>query len=85
MPDSPWECGFLVDKVPGARIKEIYVVEIIRHVNEFVDLLGVHDRGGFQVYDWNCKQIDVFNETAKPIMNSCLEGYNGEPYLHSQF
>lgn len=31
-----------------------------------------------QVYDWNCKQIEVYEESALPIVESTLEGYNGE-------
>jgi hypothetical protein len=29
------------------------------------------------VYDWNCKQIEVYEESALPIVESTLEGYNG--------
>ena len=50
---------------------------------------GAADRGGgrgrppalacwrAQVYDWNSQQLSLFNEVAKPIVHSCLEGYNG--------
>lgn len=30
------------------------------------------------VYDWNCSQQEIYVETAKPIVNSVMEGYNGE-------
>jgi len=36
------------------------------------------------VYDWNCKQLDVFVECAKPIVRSCLEGYNGTIFAYGQ-
>eukprot|EP00118_Oscarella_pearsei_P008576 m.45101 g.45101 ORF g.45101 m.45101 type:complete len:96 (+) comp33564_c0_seq7:215-502(+) len=29
------------------------------------------------VYDWNSKQMDLYNETFRPIVESVLEGYNG--------
>ena len=31
-----------------------------------------------QVYDWTCLQRDVFEITAVPIIDSAIEGYNGE-------
>ncbi len=30
-----------------------------------------------QCFDWNSKQADVYNQTARKIVDSCLEGYNG--------
>ena len=29
------------------------------------------------VFGPNCKQVDVYNEVARPIVESVLEGYNG--------
>lgn len=31
-----------------------------------------------QVYDWNCSQKEIFDITAQPIVDSVMEGYNGE-------
>eukprot|EP00455_Lapot_gusevi_P045945 TRINITY_DN5959_c0_g1_i6.p1 TRINITY_DN5959_c0_g1~~TRINITY_DN5959_c0_g1_i6.p1 ORF type:complete len:726 (-),score=130.19 TRINITY_DN5959_c0_g1_i6:93-2270(-) len=36
------------------------------------------------VYDWNSTQDEVFRETAKPIINSVLEGYNGTIFAYGQ-
>jgi len=29
------------------------------------------------VYDWNSKQIDLYDETFRQLVDSVLEGYNG--------
>ena len=29
------------------------------------------------VFGQNCKQVDVYNQVARPIVDCCLEGYNG--------
>ncbi|PNH06807.1 Kinesin-like protein FLA10 [Tetrabaena socialis] len=31
-----------------------------------------------QVYDWNCQQRDVFDITARPLIDTSIEGYNGD-------
>ena len=31
-----------------------------------------------QVYDWNSTQLDIFDITARPLIDSAMEGYNGE-------
>jgi Kinesin motor domain len=36
------------------------------------------------VFDSNCKQIDVYNTTAKPIVESVLNGYNGTIFAYGQ-
>ena len=36
------------------------------------------------VFDWNCTQSEVYNETAKPIVDSVLEGYNGTVFAYGQ-
>eukprot|EP00976_Prorocentrum_cordatum_P041618 844135-Prorocentrum_minimum.AAC.6 len=36
------------------------------------------------VYDWTCKQIDIFEQCARPIVRSCLEGYNGTIFAYGQ-
>ena len=30
-----------------------------------------------QVYDWNSTQLDIFDITARPLIDSAMEGYNG--------
>ncbi len=34
------------------------------------------------VYDWNSKQDNVFAETAYPILENVLEGYNGTIFAY---
>ena len=29
------------------------------------------------VFDFDSQQLDIYNETARPIVDSVLEGYNG--------
>eukprot|EP00118_Oscarella_pearsei_P008574 m.45083 g.45083 ORF g.45083 m.45083 type:complete len:132 (+) comp33564_c0_seq3:215-610(+) len=36
------------------------------------------------VYDWNSKQMDLYNETFRPIVESVLEGYNGTIFAYGQ-
>ncbi|KAA6421900.1 MAG: kinesin KIF3B [Trebouxia sp. A1-2] len=36
------------------------------------------------VFDWNSTQSDVYTETAKPIVDSVLEGYNGTVFAYGQ-
>jgi kinesin family protein 3/17 len=36
------------------------------------------------VYDWNSTQDQVYNETACPIVDSVLEGYNGTIFAYGQ-
>ena len=35
-------------------------------------------------YDWNASQEKIFNETAKPILESVMEGYNGTIFAYGQ-
>eukprot|EP00735_Rhodelphis_limneticus_P011034 TRINITY_DN4082_c0_g1::TRINITY_DN4082_c0_g1_i1::g.11857::m.11857 TRINITY_DN4082_c0_g1::TRINITY_DN4082_c0_g1_i1::g.11857 ORF type:complete len:795 (+),score=255.95,sp/P46871/KRP95_STRPU/50.96/0.0,Kinesin/PF00225.18/3.6e-119,Kinesin/PF00225.18/3.8e+03,Kinesin/PF00225.18/3.3e+03,PIF1/PF05970.9/0.082,PIF1/PF05970.9/6.8e+03 TRINITY_DN4082_c0_g1_i1:33-2387(+) len=37
-----------------------------------------------QVYNWDAKQKDIYNETAYPIVNSVMEGYNGTIFAYGQ-
>jgi len=37
-----------------------------------------------QVYDWNCTQTEIFDITARPIVDSCMEGYNGTIFAYGQ-
>ena len=36
------------------------------------------------VYDWNSKQENIFVETAYPIIENVLEGYNGTIFAYGQ-
>ena len=36
------------------------------------------------VYNWNTEQITLYQETASPIVDSCLEGYNGTIFCYGQ-
>ena len=36
------------------------------------------------VFGPNSKQLDIYNETARPIVNSVLEGYNGTIFAYGQ-
>lgn len=37
-----------------------------------------------QVYDWDARQVDIFNNSAKPIVNSVIGGYNGTMFAYGQ-
>jgi len=37
-----------------------------------------------QVYNWDAKQIDIFNISAKPIVESVIGGYNGTMFAYGQ-
>ena len=34
------------------------------------------------VYDWNSTQEEIYNDTAYPIVESILEGYNGTIFAY---
>lgn len=36
------------------------------------------------IYDWNSKQIDIYDETARPIVQAVLEGFNGTIFAYGQ-
>jgi hypothetical protein len=36
------------------------------------------------VYDWDCRQRDVYDETAHPLIEQVLEGYNGTMFAYGQ-
>ena len=60
------------------------------HVDERTGLLSIkneHGRPGEphkkdftfdRVFASGCKQVDVYNDAARPIVESVLEGYNGK-------
>jgi hypothetical protein len=35
-------------------------------------------------FDWNCTQVNVYNTTARPIVESALNGYNGTIFAYGQ-
>ncbi len=35
-------------------------------------------------FDWNCTQRQVYNSTARPIVESVLNGYNGTIFAYGQ-
>eukprot|EP00232_Nephroselmis_pyriformis_P005630 CAMPEP_0182914054 /NCGR_PEP_ID=MMETSP0034_2-20130328/38355_1 /TAXON_ID=156128 /ORGANISM="Nephroselmis pyriformis, Strain CCMP717" /LENGTH=720 /DNA_ID=CAMNT_0025050787 /DNA_START=56 /DNA_END=2214 /DNA_ORIENTATION=+ len=37
-----------------------------------------------QVYDWNTIQLDLYNTSAKPIVDSVMSGYNGTIFAYGQ-
>lgn len=37
-----------------------------------------------QVYDSNCSQMEIFDYTARPIVDSSIEGYNGTIFAYGQ-
>lgn len=37
-----------------------------------------------QVFDWNSTQEQVYEDAAKPIVISVLEGYNGTVFAYGQ-
>ncbi|CAL4066614.1 unnamed protein product, partial [Meganyctiphanes norvegica] len=36
------------------------------------------------VYDWNSKQMDLYNETFRPLVDSVLNGFNGTIFAYGQ-
>ncbi|CAF1223039.1 unnamed protein product [Adineta ricciae] len=36
------------------------------------------------VYDWNSKQTDVYEQTARPLVDSVIEGFNGTIFAYGQ-
>ncbi|XP_074598483.1 kinesin-like protein KIF3B [Brevipalpus obovatus] len=36
------------------------------------------------VYDWNSRQADVYDEVARPLVDSVLEGFNGTVFAYGQ-
>ena len=35
-------------------------------------------------YDWNAKQVDIYNDCAANIIENVLEGYNGTIFAYGQ-
>eukprot|EP00039_Didymoeca_costata_P008337 m.110559 g.110559 ORF g.110559 m.110559 type:complete len:711 (-) comp14043_c0_seq3:1689-3821(-) len=35
-------------------------------------------------FDWDAKQLDIYNRTARDIVNACLQGYNGTIFAYGQ-
>ena len=36
------------------------------------------------VFDWNTTQLEVYNNAARPIVDSVMEGYNGTVFAYGQ-
>ncbi|CAG9463621.1 unnamed protein product [Pedinophyceae sp. YPF-701] len=36
------------------------------------------------IYDWTSQQLDIYNEVARPLVNSVLDGYNGTIFAYGQ-
>ena len=36
------------------------------------------------VYDWDCKQRDIYDDVAHPLVEQVLEGYNGTIFAYGQ-
>lgn len=36
------------------------------------------------VFDWTCKQVDIYNTCAANIIENVLEGYNGTIFAYGQ-
>lgn len=36
------------------------------------------------VYDWNSEQKDIFEETAYPVCENVIQGYNGTIFAYGQ-
>lgn len=36
------------------------------------------------VYDWNCKQVDLYDEIVHPLVEAVLQGFNGTVFAYGQ-
>lgn len=64
--------------------------KVVVHVDERSGLLSIKNESGRagdplkkdftfdRVFASGCKQVDVYNDAARPIVESVLEGYNGK-------
>lgn len=52
----------------------------VQKMNEEVPKVFTFD----SVYDWNSEQADIFAETAYPICEKVIEGYNGTIFAYGQ-
>jgi len=53
--------------------------------NKTTDQLPVRKTFTFDaVYDWNSKQSDIYDETARPLVDSVLEGFNCTIFAYGQ-
>jgi len=53
---------------------------VIKKVTDEVPKVFTFD----SVYDWNSKQEDIFQESAWPIIDNVLNGYNGTIFAYGQ-
>jgi hypothetical protein len=63
--DSP---KLVVQRVTEARLSSEHGIGTLTESSHDLEM---------QVYDWNSRQSEIFDITAKPIVDSVLEGYNG--------
>ena len=62
-------------------------VEIDKKVNQVIIKKGPGDEKAFSfdaVYDWTSNQRAVYDESAFPLVESVLEGYNGTIFAYGQ-
>ena len=62
-------------------------IEIDKRVNQVIIRKGSGDEKAFTydaVYDWNSTQRSVYDESAFPLVESVLEGYNGTIFAYGQ-
>ncbi|CAF4329916.1 unnamed protein product [Adineta steineri] len=62
-------------------------ISIRRPVNENSQRNAGEDGHNFffdAVYDWNSKQRDVYEQTARPLVDSVIEGFNGTIFAYGQ-
>ena len=60
-------------------------IEIDKKVNQVIIRKGPGDEKAFTydaVYDWNSTQRSVYDESAFPLVESVLEGYNGTIFAY---
>ena len=64
------------------------IVNMVKETGEvFVKKMGEEVPKVFtfdSVYDWNAEQADIFTETAYPICEQVIEGYNGTIFAYGQ-
>jgi kinesin family protein 3/17 len=65
----------------GSRI----CIEIDKKVNQVIIKKNAGEEKAFSydaVYDWNSTQRSVYDESAFPLVESVLEGYNGTIFAY---
>jgi kinesin family protein 3/17 len=77
---------------PLSKKEEASGCKVVVNVDERTGTLSIKNEGGRpgdpskkdfsfdRVFAPGCKQVDVYNDAARPIVESVLEGYNGESF-----